>query len=57
MRLTLGAKLRLWGVLALTVVAAISIVVGISRQSALLYAKETSAAELVCPSKRYQFSS
>jgi hypothetical protein len=45
MRLTLGNKPRLWGVLALTVVAAIAIIVGISSQSDMLHAKEMSAAE------------
>ena len=45
MRLTPGSKPRFWGVLALTVVTAISIIVGISSQSDMLYAKEMSAAE------------
>jgi hypothetical protein len=40
MRSALGSKPRLWCVLALTVVAAIAIVSGISSRTATLHAKE-----------------
>ena len=45
MLLTLESKPRLWCVLALTVVAAVAIVAGISSQTAKLPTIEMSAAE------------
>jgi hypothetical protein len=45
MRLAVWSKPRLWSVLAVTVVAAIAIVAGISSQTAMIHAKEMSAAE------------
>ena len=44
MRSALGSKLRLWSVLAITVISAVAIVAGISSQTASIQASEMAAA-------------
>jgi hypothetical protein len=45
MRVALGSTRRLWCVLALTVIAAITIVAGISSQTATIRTSEMAAAQ------------